>query len=171
MPTTVPPGFVADASLRVWWVPTLANPAAPSVASEISAGTAIDISCYLTGGFAPDASVATIVDDRLCLAVVLEDKGVTTWTMDELQYIWDPQTPASVSNKMYAGMPEDASGYFVARYGMSVDTAVAAGQKVFVFPVKMGPQVPLPPERNTKGRVKQKPFINGVTQKNVSLAA
>lgn len=171
MPTTVPPGFVADASLRVWFVTTLANPAAPSVATEINAGSTIDVSCYLTGGFAPDASVATISDDRLCLQVVLEDKGVTTWTMDELQYIWDPQNAASLSNKAYAGLPEDASGYFVARYGMSVDTAAAAAQKVFVFPVKLGPQVPMPPERNTKGRVKQKPFVNGVVQKNVSLAA
>lgn len=171
MPTTVPPGFVADASLRVWFVTTLANPAAPSVASEINAGTTIDVSCYLTGGFAPEASVATITDDRLCLSVVLEDKGVTTWSIGDLEYIWDPQNPASLSNKVYAGLPEDATGYFVARYGMSVDTAAAAAQKGFVFPVKLGPQVPLPPERNTKGRVRQKPFVTGVVQKNVSFAA
>ena len=30
MPTTVPPGFVADASLRVWVVTTIANTAAPT---------------------------------------------------------------------------------------------------------------------------------------------
>jgi len=171
MPTTVPSGFVADASLRVWFVTTLANPAAPSVSTEINAGSTVDVTCYLTNGFNPDAAVATISDDRLCLAVVLEDKGVTTWTLADLEYIWDPQTPASVSNKAFAGMPEDGTGYFVARYGVNVDTAPAAAQKVYVFPVKMGPQVPLPPERNTKGRVKQKPFVNGVVQKNVSLAA
>ena len=168
MPTTVPPGFVADASLRVWVVTTIANTAAPT-AAEINAGTTIDATCYLTNGFAPDAAVATISDDRLCLAQILEDKGVTTWSISELEYVYDVQTPASVSNKLYAGLPENASVYIVARYGMNVDTAAAATQKVDVFPVKMGPPVKLPPERNTKGRVKQKPFVNGVVQRDVAL--
>ena len=169
MPTTVPPGFVADASLRVWVVTTIANTAAPIAATEVGAGTTIDATCYLTNGFAPDAAVATISDDRLCLAQILEDKGVTTWSISELEYVYDVQTPASVSNKLYAGLPENASVYIVARYGMNVDTAAAAGQKVDVFPVKMGPPVKLPPERNTKGRVKQKPFVNGVVQRDVAL--
>ena len=168
MPTTVPPGFVADASLRVWVVTTIANTAAPT-AAEINAGTTIDATCYLTNGFAPDAAVATISDDRLCLAQILEDKGATTWSISELEYVYDVQTPASVSNKLYAGLPENASVYIVARYGMNVDTAAAAGQTVDVFPVKMGPPVKLPPERNTKGRVKQKPFVNGVVQRDVAL--
>ena len=168
MPTTVPPGFVADASLRVWVVTTIANTAAPT-AAEINAGTTIDATCYLTNGFSPDASVATISDDRLCLAQILEDKGATTWSISELEYVFDVQTPASVSNKLYAGLPENASVYIVARYGMNVDTAAAAGQTVDVFPVKMGPPVKLPPERNTKGRVKQKPFVNGVVQRDVAL--
>jgi hypothetical protein len=74
MPTTVPPGFVADASLRVWFVTTLANVTAPSLATEINAGTTVDATCYFTNGFNPDATAATITDDRLCLKVVLEDK-------------------------------------------------------------------------------------------------
>ena len=169
MPTTVPPGFVADASLRVWVVTTIANTAAPIAATEVGAGTTIDATCYLTNGFAPDAAVATISDDRLCLAQILEDKGVTTWSISELEYVYDVQNAASVSNKLYAGLPENASVYIVARYGMNVDTAAAATQKVDVFPVKMGPPVKLPPERNTKGRVKQKPFVNGVVQRDVAL--
>ena len=169
MPTTVPPGFVADTSLRVWVVTTIANTAAPIAATEVGAGTTIDATCYLTNGFAPDAAVATISDDRLCLAQILEDKGVTTWSISELEYVYDVQNAASVSNKLYAGLPENASVFIVARYGMSVDTAAAAGQKVDVFPVKMGPPVKLPPERNTKGRVKQKPFVNGVVQRDVAL--
>lgn len=169
MPTTVPPGFVSDASLRVWVVTSLANPAAPSVSSELNAGTTIDASCYLTNGFNPDASTATISDDRLCLAQVLEDKGTTTWSIDDIEYIYDVQNAASVSNKLYAGLPEGAQVFLVARYGMSVDTAPAAGQKVDVFPVKVGPARKLPPERNTKGRVRQKPFVNGVVARDVAL--
>jgi hypothetical protein len=168
MPTSVPPGFVADASLRVWFVTTIANTAAPTVA-EINAGTTVDASCYFTAGFAPDAAVATITDDRLCLAVVLEDKGVSTWSIPEYEAIYDVQNPASVSNKLYAATVENAAGFYVARYGMSVDTAAIAGQKVDVFPAKMGPRPKLPPERNTKGRFKQKAFVYGVPQIDVAL--
>lgn len=171
MPTTVPPGFVADASLRVWIVTTLANTAAPSLATEINAGTTIDATCYLTNGFDPDANVATISDDRLCLKQILEGKGVSTWSINELNYIYDVQNAASLSNKLYAGLPEDAAVFVVARYGMSVDTAAAVGQKVDVFPVTMGPPIKLPPTRNTKGQVKQKPFVSGVVQRDVAIAA
>lgn len=171
MPTTVPPGFVADASLRVWFVTTLANVTAPSLATEINAGTTVDATCYFTNGFTPDATAATITDDRLCLKVVLEDKGTTTWTMTDLNYIYDVQNAASVSNKLYAALPEGATGYFVARYGLDVDTAAAAGQKVDVIPVKLGPKVKLPPTRNTKGQVKQKPFVTGPVQQDVVVAA
>lgn len=168
MPDSVPPGFVSDASLRVWIVMTLANPAAPTVA-EINAGTTIDATCYLTNGFNPDASTATITDDRLCLAQVLEDKGTTTWSIDDLEYIYDVQNAASLSNKLYAALPEGATPFIVARYGMNVDTAAIAGQKVDVFPSKVGPARKLPPERNTKGRVRQKPFVNGPVKRDVAL--
>lgn len=166
--TSVPPGFVADATLRVWFVTTLADPAAPTLA-EINATTSIDATCFFTNGFDPDATSATISDDRLCLKVVLEDKGSTTWTMNELNYIFDVQNPLSVSNKLYAALKENTSGFFVGRYGMDVDEDPSAGDIVDVIPVKMGTQVKLPPERNTKGRVKQKPFVNGPVQQDVVL--
>jgi hypothetical protein len=91
--------------------------------------------------------------------------------MADLNYIYDVQNAASVSNKLYAALPEGATGYFVARYGLDVDTAAAAGQKVDVIPVKLGPKVKLPPTRNTKGQVKQKPFVTGPVQQDVSIAA
>ena len=173
MPATVPPGFISDASMRVWWVPlaNLANPATPGVAAALNATTSLDITCYLTGDFAPDASVATITDDRVCLKQILEDVGAVTWSVDEIQYIYDVQNPASVSNKAYAAMVGGSSGYYVARYGMDYDTAPAASQKGDVIPVKLGPQVKLPVTRNTKGKVKQKPFVNGPVLQDVALVA
>lgn len=167
MPTTVPPGFSAEGSLRVWFATSLANPAAPTTA-ELAAGTTLDATCYLTS-FNPDANTATVQDDRLCLKIVLEGKGSTNWTIEDLEYIFDVQNPASLSNKLYAMLPEDAVIYIVARYGMNVDTNAAAGQKVDVYTVTMGPQRKMPPERNTKGKVRQKPFVSGVPQRDVSL--
>ncbi|HQW74155.1 MAG TPA: hypothetical protein PLG46_08690 [Ornithinibacter sp.] len=173
MPASVPPGFVSDASLRVYWVPAanLANPAAPGIAAALNAATSLDITCYLTGDFAPDADVATITDDRVCLKQVLEDMGAITWKVDDLQYIYDVQNAASISNKAYAGMTPGAIGYFVTRYGMDYDTAPATGQKVDVIPVKLGPQIKLPVTRNTKGRVRQPVRVNGAYQTDVALVA
>ena len=173
MPATVPPGFISDASLRVWWVPlaNLANPAAPGVAAALNAATSLDVTCYLTGDFAPDASVATITDDRVCLKQILEDVGAVTWSVEEMQYIYDVQNPASVSNKAYAAMVGGSAGFFVARYGMDYDTAAAASQKGDVIPVKLGPQIKLPVTRNTKGKVKQKPFVNGPVLQDFAFVA
>lgn len=167
---TVPAGIVADGSLRVWVCTTVANTSAPAVAAELNAGTSVPLAEY-TAGFAPDASVATITDDRLALSVVLEDKGVATWSIEEVTYVIDPQTPASTSNKLYAALPEDSTRYLVARYGLPYDTAPAAGQRVDVFVVKCGPPVKLPPERNSKLRAKQKLFITQQPVRDVALVA
>lgn len=171
MPTTVPPGFLADASIRVWFVPTIADPAAPKVATELNAPAALDITCYLTTQAAPDASVATVTDDRMCLRQVLEDMGTVTFSIDELQYVYDVQNAASVSNKMYAALPQGTTGFLVFRYGKDVDSPAAAGDKVDVFPVRFGPQIKMPGERNSKAKVRQKPFVNGPKQTDVALVA
>ena len=154
MPTTVPPGFLADAAIKVWFVPTIADPAAPKVATELNAVGALDITCYLTTQAAPDASVATVTDDRMCLRQVLEDMGTVTFTIDELQYVYDVQNAESVSNKMYAALPQGTTGFVYVRWGVDVDTAIAAGDKVDIYPVTVGEQVRKTPEGNTAEKLK-----------------
>lgn len=171
MPTTVPPGFLADANIRVWFVTALADPAAPKVATEINAASSVDITCYLTTQLAPNADVATVTDDRMCLRQVLEAMGTFTYSIDELQYVYDVQNPASVSNKLYAAVPTGTTGFLVIRYGMDVDVAPAAVQKVDVYPIQWGPQIKMPGERNTKAKVRQKPFVTGPVQLDKALAA
>lgn len=169
MPSSVPPGFLADANIRAWFVPDLADPTEPSIA-ELAAG--IDITCYLTAQLAPNADVATVTDDRMCLRQVLEAPGSVTYSIDELMYVYDVQNPASVSNELYAAVPRGTTGFIIIRYGIDVDVApVAATQFVDVYPVEWGPQIKMPGERNTKAKVRQKPFVTGPMQQDVAFTA
>ena len=173
MALVIPPGVDAEGSVLVKFVPTLADPSAPTT-TELNAVGAVDMSCSLTqDGFKPGADTATGTDTRLCSKQVYETKGATTWSIDNLTYIWDPQNPDSDSNKVYAALPEDTAGFLVVRWGKDVEDfpALAAADIVDVFPVVMGPQVPQPPEANSKLKVQQKPFVTGSAVRDVTLAA
>ena len=51
---TVPPGIPSLGSLRAWYVPAMANPAAPSIASDLGAAGAVELTCLCAkGGFTP----------------------------------------------------------------------------------------------------------------------
>lgn len=172
MPLTVPAGVPADGTVSVRFVTALTNPAAPKLATEINAASSVDLSCLLTkDGFAPGAEASTITDERLCSKQVFEDFGTVTYSIDNITYIFDPQNTASESNKAYAALPTGATGYLVVRWGKDVDTAWAAGDKVDVYPVKMGPRVKQAPEANSKLKVQQKPYVTGPFQEDVALVA
>jgi hypothetical protein len=171
MPTTVPPGFLADANITVLFVTTLADPDSPSLATEINAVTTIDMTCYLTAQLSPNATEAISTDDRMCLRQALEVPGTITYSIDELQYVYDVQNPASLSNELYAAVPRGTTGFIVIRYGEDVDTAFTAGDIVDVYPVEWGQQIKMPGERNTKAKVRQKPYVVGPYQQDVAIAA
>lgn len=172
MPVTVPAGVPADGYVSVKFVPAIANPAAPSLATEINAAGTVDLTCLLTkDGFGPAGEAQAISDERLCAKQVFEDYGTVTYTIDNLIYVYDVQNAASESNKAYAALPEKTTGYLVARWGKDVDTAWAAADKVDVYPVKMGPQVKQKPEANSKLKVSQKPFVTGPVQHDVAIVA
>lgn len=170
-PLVVPPGFSAEGTTRVWWDPTATNVvASPSVATNLKATTTLDISCYLTNGLNLDASTDKIADDRLCLKVVVEGIGTVKFSLGDLEYIWDPQHADSLSNKAYTALTPGSLGSLWIRFGMDAEVDPAASQKVWQVLVELGPQVPLNPERNTKGRVKQSIAVRGV-ENDVTLAA
>lgn len=172
MPVTVPPGVAADGAVSVKFVTALANPAAPSLATEINAASSVDLTCLLTkDGFSPAGEAAAITDERLCSKQVFEDFGTVTYSTDALTYIYDPQTPASASNKAYAALVTGTTGFLVVRWGKDVDIAWAAGDKVDVYPVKVGPRIKQAPEANSKLKVQQKPYVTGPVQQDVAVVA
>lgn len=166
-----PAGIASDGSWKVAFVSTLADVTAPKIATEIKAVGSVDGSCLLTkSGIGLDNSYETSKDERLCTISVYEQPGTVTWSVTDLEMVYDPQTPASATNKLYALVKNGWTGYLVVRMGKSVDTDWATTDFVWVVPVKVGIPVPLPPEANSTLRAKAKVFVIGEPQREVAPA-
>lgn len=161
------PSTPADGTLKVLWVPAIADPSAPTLA-ELTAVSVVDVSCYLTkDGWVPGLSENTITDDRLCDTQTYEKPGSHSRSL-QIKYV---ENPGSLTyNKAYDTFVPLTAGFFVARKGMPYDTALAAAQKVWVWPSQMGQRDPLPPEKDSVMRVQQKVFITGRTRTDVAIA-
>jgi hypothetical protein len=132
-----PAGVASLATLKVAIVPTIAVLTAPTVA-EIGAG--VNFAFYVPGS---DLGVTldqdTGQDVRLGSSVVFDQFGQEHITIDDLRYIFDPQTPGS-SNPA-AVFVDGYSGYLVRRYGLAVGTDWVAAQKVKVDTIKLGGRI------------------------------
>lgn len=145
MTLSIPPGVDANGRRNFIFVPTDTL----SVA-VLTGSTAVDLTCYLTKGttgFTSDTQRGT--DERECTLVAAEVMGNTTYGMNDLEYVWEPQdvdadsTTNEALNKL-GPRTGGATGFIIARYGILQDTALAAGQLVDKFPVTLGPQLPKP---------------------------
>ena len=151
MVLTIPPGVDAAARRNAIFVPT------DSLSVAVLGGaTAVELMCYVTKGtFGVSADTERGTDERECSEQVAEVLGNTTWTLNDLDYVWEPQaTAASPTNKAYDTLKKGTTGFIVVRYGLKVDEALAAGQKVDQFPVTLGEQVPKTPENSAGEKLK-----------------
>lgn len=162
------PSTPADGAVKVVWVPTIANPDAPTVA-EVTAVSAVDLSCYLTSdGWTTGSDEQTVSDDRLCDTQNYERPGSSSRTLS-LKYVENPGS--TTDNKAYTTLTPRTTGFFVVRRGPIYSTALAAGDKVQVWPVQMGIYDWQPPERNSVLRVQQKAFVTGKVRDGVAIVA
>lgn len=140
MPTIVP-GVPVLGNFSVFWVPTIANIAAPDLSSELTAK--FDLSCYLLADgweFSTDSNKGT-APRRVCQVSQFERFTTSTYKLKDLKYIIQPQSAAASDGKdAYEALTPGLDGYFVERLGMDPDTALAAGQFVNVIPVTLGEQ-------------------------------
>lgn len=158
----VPAGQPSDGRGLVLFVPTIANPAAPT-AAELSAGTVKQVTYSLTGdGFRHETTENTVTVSRYTLKQQLELAGTVVDTL-ELQYV----TGSPADTAFTAGV----SGYIVHRLGVPNETAIAAAQKVDVIPVTFGIQRKVAPTANTELSKQSKAFVTGVVQRDVAVAA
>lgn len=142
MPLTIPPGVDAAGRRNVIFVPTNTL----SVATIGSTG--VELVCYLSKGtFGMSSETERGTDERECTTVVAEVLGNTTYSLNDLEYVWEPQAaPGSATNEAYETLADGTSGFLIVRYGLANDTAPAAGQKVDVIPITVGPQIRKAPE-------------------------
>lgn len=162
------PSTPADGNYKVVWVPALANPDAPTVA-EVTGGTVIDLSCYLTAdGWTPGLSEQVIADDRLCSTETFEQVGRAARTLS-VRYVINPGS--ATDNKASDTLVPGTDGYLVTRAGKAFDSALVATDKVWVWPVTPGQYNELPPEANSVLKQEQKMFVRARVRAHVAVAA
>lgn len=129
---------------KLIWVPTIADINAPKL-TELSAASALDISCTLFDSFARPTQTtnAAQLERRVCDGEQYEQAGITTYSAGEMPYALDPQAIAgSDGKKTWEKFVAGASGFLVRRLAIDVETDLAVGQFVDVFPAEVGPSMP-----------------------------
>ncbi len=166
------PSTPADGNVLVKIVPAIADTSAPKVATELNAVSAIDISCYLVGGgYKPSLSEQVITDERLCTTQTYEQKGRSQRGL-EVEYIDNTNSPnATAFNKAKDTLVPGSKAFLVVRTGLPYDTALAAGQKVTVYPFTAGEYNDMPPEANAVLKTGQKLFVTGAVKISATTAA
>lgn len=149
MAGSIPPSTPSDGNLLALVVPVIADPKAPTV-TELTAATVVDISCYLTpDGLQVTQDQATITDERLCSTQVLGRGGRKTFGLT-LRGIDNTNSELEAEhNEFMEALPEGEDLYVVIRRGLPHSEAVAADQKVRVWPVTPGMHVQDQPEANS----------------------
>jgi hypothetical protein len=145
MPLSIPPGVDVNGRRNALFIPT------STLSAATLTSTAVELICYLTKGtLGMSAETERGTDDRECTTVSTEVLGNTTFSLNDLEYVWEPQDADSDSttNKAYNALTPNTSGFLIVRQGILAETALAAGQIVDVFPVTLGPQIRKSPEGN-----------------------
>lgn len=168
MTSPIPVGMSTNGTILALFVPTIASPAAPTV-TELTAGTVVDLSCYITGdGLSTEVSENSVEDPRLCSKQVFEARGDFSNTL-ELTYVYN--TTSAPDDEARIALAPGTAGYIVLRYGLDSDEAIAAADLVDVYPVEMGAQRKNTPARNSVHTISQKPFITGTVHRDVAVQA
>lgn len=166
----LPRSIPADGSVKVLWVPALADPTQPTF-TELTDPTVIDMSCYLTDdGWQPSTNEQVSTDDRLCSRQTFERIGRHTESLD-ITYVYQGQDMAAADNRAFATLRYRELGYIVARWGADYEIPIAEGDLVDVYPAECGRQRKQAPEANGRLRIMQKIFVRGTLQQDVEVVA
>lgn len=143
MTVLFPEAVKAMGNTSVTVVQTIADTNAPTL-TEINAATSVNVSCFLfTGSGAATATTNTgDAPARLCSTQTFQELGNTSYSVGDLQYVYDPQAEdTDDANKARTALTPGSEVYLVYRYGMSAqEVPYAADQKVDIWKVRLGPQ-------------------------------
>lgn len=135
-------------NVKIKGVLTLANAASPSLATEVNAASALDLTYFLRPiGLSANPPASGQAPPRLGSVVTLPARGRTELPAFDLRYIYNPQEADSTNNnKAKAMLTLGTTLFFVVRKGLDREVAFAAGQQVEVWKVQMQDQVRLTPD-------------------------
>lgn len=163
LPTSVP----TDGNVRITWVLTISNTAAPT-ATELNAGTTVPADGYITGdGYSPSGEQAAITDERVGTTQTFEQPGRKTKSLT-LTYVHNPASPTN--NALALALTEGTAGYIVTRFGLPRGTAYAATQKVQVWPVTCGEPMPNYNGANSVQTITQRMFVTNDVKNPATVA-
>jgi hypothetical protein len=148
---TAPPAMDASGNSTIVWVPGTSKPV---TATAVKAGKRITYS-FTSTGWAPTFEQAIDVDARYTLKQQLQSFGLKT---NGLTLTYVDSTDASSAAVL---LKEGLTGFFVERRGVSNPADFAAGDKVRVYPVTLGPQNPVIAETG-KETITQPTILTGV---------
>jgi hypothetical protein len=164
----VPQAMDSNGSMLVLLVNAIANPGAPTIA-EVTAGTVVDLSCYLTAdGFTTGITENTVEDTRLCTKQVLEIPGDFTETL-EISYVYNNLDEDEDEARI--GLTAGVTKFIVARYGVDPEDAISVADIVDVFGFRAGKGRKNTPGRNSVHTITQKLFLNDITRHDVAIVA
>jgi hypothetical protein len=137
-----PEATKAQGNTSVAVVQTIAIPGAPDLSSEIQAASTVIASCYLySGGVGTTSTTKGEAPRRVCTTNSYQQFGNTTYEVSDLQYVYSPQGADAEADAMRDALTEGSEVFLVVRRGLPAETtAFAAGQKVDVWKVRLGPQ-------------------------------
>jgi hypothetical protein len=134
-----PPAVDQTGNLTLWFVPTIANPDAPT-AAEIGAAGAFRFTYSLTpDGWSPSAPQEKNDDPRLTSSQRKQAFGIVNPDIGDLVYV-DSSDPNSFAVKA-AGL---TAGHIIERRGVPNSTLIAAAQKVRTWKINLGKEAPGP---------------------------
>ena len=177
MTVVFPTGVTAEGNVKAKVVPAIANPSAPSLATEINAATAVDISGYImAGAFTLASEQGRGTNRRLGSKQTFQRLGRDNPTIEDIRYVYYPQAAAAdPNNKAYETLISGYAGFIVVRYGLDAQTVdFAAAQKVDIWPVEFGVQRKDPPPEDDEFAlltVTQAVGVTGVVVRNSTIAA
>jgi len=158
--------MLADGNVKVTYVASIANIAAPDVSSELTAGSSLDLECLITAdGFNVSVDEAVVALPALCETFDAESPGRAKYAIDLTCF----RHVATVDDKAWTTLLRGLTGFLVVRYGVAVTTAYAAADKLLVFPTTFGERKPLPTEAN--GGVKFSSHAYVTSQPNLDAVA
>lgn len=142
-----PEGIPTLGNIKVTAVVAVANLAAPKLATEISAATSVDLSCYLfPAGWNPTGTTAKGTKKRrLCSRATQEQLNTTTYSLAALQYSHKPQAALiATGNEAKKLLTEGTKVYLVERQGLDAQTDTwTVGEYSRTHWVNLGPQIPM----------------------------
>lgn len=158
--------IVIDGQVAVWFVPTIADTAAPTVA-EIGAGTLI--SPFIAPGGMEGFEATTEEVDTSGYDSTFNTKRPGRTAYSGTALVLKKQ---SATDDAFDALDEKLTdGYLVVRLGVAKATAVASSQDVQVYPVSTGQWTPLPPEANSVYRYRVPTPITDEPELNAVVAA